>query len=161
MWSSRTRRCAGAAALALCLLGADRPLELRALDGEPVVLVPGRERALVVHFWATWCPSCLEELGGLDAAARRCAAAGVRIAAVNVGDPVEEIRRYLARHPLGLELLRDPEGEVWRRLAGQGLPANATWREGERRVEVGPRSAEAWQAELARLGCDAAAGGGS
>ncbi|MEC7946804.1 MAG: TlpA disulfide reductase family protein, partial [Myxococcota bacterium] len=52
----------------------NRPLRLSEFKGEVVVL----------SFWATWCPPCLEDLDALareDAALR---AEGIRILAVNV-----------------------------------------------------------------------------
>lgn len=142
-------------AAAACLGAAAAPLALVSLDGEPVQLRPDSGApALLVHFWATWCPSCIEELGVLDAAARSCTRARIRIVAVNVGESPEVVRDYLADHDLGLEVLRDPEGAVWRRLSGAGLPANATWSGGSRSVEVGPRSAAQWRERLSDLGCE-------
>lgn len=96
------------------------------------------ERALVVHFWASWCPECEAELPGLERAVRDCAG-DVRIVAVNVGESVDVARRFLERHDSALPLYRDPEGRVWRRLA-RGLPANLIWTRASGRTEIGPKS---------------------
>lgn len=130
------------------------PLELETLDGEPVALAPSPGRALVVHFWATWCPSCVDELPALAAARAACAGA-VGIAVVDVDEDAEEIRRFLDERGIGLDSLRDPDGRAWRASVGaRGLPANLVWTaDGERRSEVGPRSRERWQALFAELGC--------
>ena len=79
------------------LLGAaSGGLELHSVDGEAVRLRPeSADAPLVLHFWATWCPSCVEELGVLDAAVRDCLAAGVQVVAVNVGEDAATIRQYL------------------------------------------------------------------
>jgi thiol-disulfide isomerase/thioredoxin len=149
------RRVLALAAAAALLLGADAPLSLLSLDGEPVELRPGDEAALLVHFWATWCPSCVEELPLLAAAVARCPEERVRILMVDVDESAETVRAWLAERDLALPVLRDPKGAVWRRLGGGGLPLNATWSGGRRRVEVGPRDAAAWRAALQQLGCPA------
>jgi thiol-disulfide isomerase/thioredoxin len=109
------------------------------------------ERALVVHFWASWCPECGEELPGLERAVRDCAGE-VRVVAVNVAEPADVARRFLERHASALPLFRDPDGRVWRRLA-RGLPANLIWTRASRRVEVGPKDPSEWGRLLSSLGC--------
>ena len=134
--------------------GADSgPLALEELDGRPAELSLGPgEAALVVHFWATWCASCVEELGVLDSAARACGG-GIRVVAVNVAEEVEKIRGFLAVHDLGLRQLRDANGDVWRGVSSRGLPVNLIWTAAGRRVESGPRDAKAWRKILDELGC--------
>jgi thiol-disulfide isomerase/thioredoxin len=140
----------------LLLLGAasEPPLAFETLAGEPVRLeLEASEAGLVVHFWATWCPECTEELPALDRAAARCPGGAVRVVAVNVGEARPAVEQFLARTPLRLRVLRDPEGRVWRRVAGRGLPGNLFLTRDARRSEVGPRGAESWERKLAELGC--------
>lgn len=141
-----------AALLTLWLGAADSPLEVENAAGERVTLALGaEERALVVHFWASWCPECEDELPGLERAVRACAA-DVRVLAVNVAEPVDVARRFLERHNSALPLYRDPDGRVWRRLA-RGLPANLVWTRASRHTEVGPKSPSEWKEILHGLGC--------
>jgi thiol-disulfide isomerase/thioredoxin len=146
-------------ALALPLLvGGSAGAPPSALDasGAAVALAPAAgERAVLAHFWATWCPECVDELPLLARLAPRCASSGVRILAVNVGESAERVEGYLREHGLALRVLRDPNGDAWRRLSGRGLPANAVWKPGAAAptVDVGPRDAAAWQQALRRLGC--------
>lgn len=145
-----------AAALGLLAAASPAPLALVNLQGERVeVALAPEERALVVHFWATWCPSCVEELAVLDRAVQRCAGGSVRVLAVNVGEDADTVERYASEHGLGLALLRDPRGAVFRAVSGAGLPLNLVWTAQERRVELGPRDAARWARELRGLGCDA------
>lgn len=131
----------------------EAPLEALGADGERVELSLGADGgALIVHFWASWCPECAEELPQLEAAAARCAAT-VRVAAVNVGESQAVAERFRARHGLRLPLLRDPDGKLFRRFA-RGLPANLIWTRDGRRVVTGPYRREQWEAELASLGCE-------
>lgn len=135
----------------------DAPLRVETLAGEPVELSLRQEdRALLVHFWASWCRECVEELPVLAAATDRCRAAGVRLVSVNVGEDRKTIEAFLAPLDISHPVLRDPRGRTWRRAAGTGLPANVIWTPEGRTADVGPRSASAWAQTLADLGCGAA-----
>jgi thiol-disulfide isomerase/thioredoxin len=152
------RRLTPAATLLLlaAATAAEKPLSFLDLRGGVVEVAPADAGgAVVLHFWASWCPSCLEELPPLERAAGACRGAPVRVWAVNTGEGAEEVAAFVAKHGIGLPVLRDPKGRVWRELSGQGLPLNVVWRGDIRRVEVGPRSEDAWRAELAALGCGA------
>jgi thiol-disulfide isomerase/thioredoxin len=154
------RAVLSAFAAAACLLGAapPAPLELVTLAGERVSLAPSDGRALVVHFWATWCPSCANELPELVRASAACAAA-VEIAIVDVGDGPDDVRAFLVEHGITAAPLLDPDGKAWRAaVGGGGLPANLVWSATERRSELGPRTPERWRELLAQLGCTAAPG---
>jgi thiol-disulfide isomerase/thioredoxin len=134
---------------------AEAPLEALAADGARVELSLGAdEAALIVHFWASWCPECVRELPQLEGVAARCRGA-VRVAAVNVGESREAAESFRSRHGLRLPLLRDPDGDLWRRFA-RGLPANLVWTRDGRRVATGPGSHAEWEQRLAQLGCEAA-----
>ena len=124
------------------------------MDGAPlaVALAPD-ERALVLHFWATWCPDCIEELPVLVAAARRCDRSHVRVLLVNTGEAPEVAQTFLDEHHIRASVVLDRKGKVWRSVAPAGLPANVTWTSDGLRTEVGPRTAEAWTHTLAALGC--------
>jgi thiol-disulfide isomerase/thioredoxin len=145
-----------AIALGLVLLAAsaraDDALALLDLDGRPVALAPAPGRPLVVHFWATWCPSCKGELGDLDAAARSCS--GVDVVAVNVGEDPRDVAEWLAERPPTLRVLIDPGGKAWRASGGREMPVNAIWTVADRTWTFGPSSLDAWRERLAGLGCE-------
>ena len=134
---------------------AEAPLAVLRADGTRTELsLPGGGGALLIHFWASWCPECVRELPELERSAERCAGT-VTVAAVNVGESLEAAESYRAEHGLRLPLLRDPDGELWRRFA-RGLPANVIWTRDGRRVLTGPASPAEWDRRLAELGCAAA-----
>ncbi len=64
-------------------------LSLRALSGKP----------LVVNFWATWCPPCVEELPLLNAFYRQHAADGWQVVGLAIDQP-SAVRKFLQRMPL-------------------------------------------------------------
>ncbi|MGB8294424.1 MAG: TlpA disulfide reductase family protein [Polyangia bacterium] len=75
---------------------AGKKWSLRALRGRPVL----------VSFWATWCPPCVQEMPSLDALARRLGDRAT-ILAVSVDENWEAIRKFF---PQGtpLTVLLDP-----------------------------------------------------
>ncbi len=111
------------------------------------------DRALIVHFFATWCPSCGEEIPDLERAALACDGRGVRVVAVDVGESAEVVARYAREHAIGLPVLLDPKGRVFRDLGLRGLPANRIVTARGARLLEGPSSAGAWRERLATLGC--------
>jgi thiol-disulfide isomerase/thioredoxin len=58
--------------------------------------VPAREgKVVLVHFWATWCPPCREELPGLLALADELRASGrFELHAISVDDDWSTIEKY-------------------------------------------------------------------
>lgn len=131
------------------------PLEFAALDGGVVDFSnPAVDSSLILHFWATWCPSCAEEMRVLDIEVSACAEGRVTVVAVNVDEDVETIQRYWKAHDLGLQVVRDKGGDEWRRLGGKGLPFNYIKNGDASRTLAGPRDAVAWREVLAELGCE-------
>ena len=136
-------------------------LEARAVDsllvedieGSTVELAPAAGGALVIHFWATWCPSCNHERGALDRAARGCDAARVAVLAVDVGEEPATVREYLAESPLALRVLLDRGGKTWRKGGGREMPANWIWTPTSRSWTFGPSSEAEWRARFTALGC--------
>lgn len=132
---------------------ADESLTLLTADGSEVEVRPEPGRPLVLHFWATWCPSCAEDLTHLQHAYADCRESAVQLYLVNVGDDEEEIRSFTEQHEIRLPLLRDPKGDVWRRVDRRGLPTNLVWSTEGRRIELGPKTESEWRALLEAVGC--------
>ena len=74
--------------------------ELVRPGGQPLVMAQLRGRPLVLNFWATWCPPCVEEMPLLDRFARERAASGWQVVGVAVDGPTP-VREFLQRQPVG------------------------------------------------------------
>jgi peroxiredoxin len=122
----------------------------------PVTVRPEAGQTLILHFWATWCPTCIDDLVHLQVAAATCREERARIIAVNVGESEADVSAFAAQHSLKLPVLRDPKGRVWRSVDGRGLPTNLFWSQQGRRSEIGPKSEIEWQHALASFECDTA-----
>ena len=68
-------------------------------DGTPLSLETLRGRPLVINFWATWCPPCVEEMPLLDAFYQENAAKSWQIVGIAIDQP-SAVRRFLAAQPV-------------------------------------------------------------
>jgi thiol-disulfide isomerase/thioredoxin len=69
------------------------PLPLRSLLGQP----------LLVNFWATWCPPCVEELPLLESFYQQQKAKGWRLLGIAIDQP-SAVRSWLQRSPLSFAI---------------------------------------------------------
>ncbi len=66
---------------------------------QPLRMADFRGRPLLVNFWATWCPPCVEELPMLNAFHRAHAAHGWQVVGLAVDQP-SAVRTFLQKLPL-------------------------------------------------------------
>lgn len=69
-------------------------------------------RLLVLNFWATWCPPCLEEIPSLDTFQKRLAHAGVVVLGISVDSDAVAYRQFLERARVSFLTARDPEARI-------------------------------------------------
>lgn len=69
-------------------------MAMAALQGRPVLL----------NFWATWCPPCVEELPLLDAFHKENAANGWQVLGIAVDQPAS-VQSFLVRQPLSFPVV--------------------------------------------------------
>ena len=112
-------------------------LQVEFRDGT-VALAASRDRVVLVHFWATWCAPCREELPGLIEAARK---AELPLLAVT-DEPWETVTPYFDG-AVPAEVVRDPSGEGAGRFSVSGLPETFVVRDG--RVIARTGGARDWQ----------------
>ena len=67
--------------------------------GEDLHLAQWRGHPVVVNFWATWCPPCVEEMPLLDDFFRQNSAKGWKMIGIAIDQP-SQIRRFLAQRPV-------------------------------------------------------------
>lgn len=73
-------------------------------DGRPQPLSQWRGRVLVVNFWATWCPPCVEEMPDLQRVRDANAARGVEVIGIGI-DSAQKVREFRDRLDIRLPLL--------------------------------------------------------
>ncbi|HJN07762.1 MAG TPA: DUF2092 domain-containing protein [Pirellulaceae bacterium] len=93
------------------------------LDGSPFNLQERyAENILMVDFWATWCGPCVKELPILMKVAEQYADRGVALYAINQGEDVETIQRFLDQQKWKLNVVLDQKGAVGSAYAVEGIP---------------------------------------
>lgn len=69
-------------------------------SGEDLRMSAFHGKPLLLNFWATWCPPCVDELPMIDAFWHEHAANGHQVVALAIDQP-SAVRRFLGRQPLG------------------------------------------------------------
>ncbi|WP_225780998.1 TlpA disulfide reductase family protein [Xenophilus sp. Marseille-Q4582] len=94
------RRGAGPVSAGATALGADfwaqrfeRP------EGGELALASLQGRPLLINFWATWCPPCVEELPMLDRFHAAQGERGMQVVGLAIDQP-SAVRKFLARTPV-------------------------------------------------------------
>lgn len=82
-------------------------LALNSLDHGTRSLAALHGKVVLVHFFATWCEPCREEMAALRRLSARMAARPFAILAVDVGEPETRVRRFFAQEPAPFPILMD------------------------------------------------------
>jgi cytochrome c biogenesis protein CcmG/thiol:disulfide interchange protein DsbE len=69
-------------------------------------------RLLVLNFWATWCPPCVQEMPSLDEFQRRLASSGVVVLGVSVDRSERAYKEFLEKAKVTFLTARDPSAEI-------------------------------------------------
>ena len=74
-----------------------------------VTLSNFRGKVVVLNFWATWCPPCVEETPSLVQMQDRLKDKGVTVVAVSVDADESAYRRFIKDHKMNLLTVRDAD----------------------------------------------------
>ncbi len=93
--------------------------------GDTLAMSAFRGQRLIVNFWATWCPPCVEEMPLLDRFYRENSSSGWKVVGLAIDQP-SAVRQFISRtmvtFPIGLAGLEGTElGKSLGNSAG-GLP---------------------------------------
>jgi len=78
--------------------------------------------AVLLLFWATWCPYCKEELKGIEDRYKELEKEGVKLLAVDVGEPPNAVTSFLSRRGLNFTVLMDKDMTVTDSYGIIGVP---------------------------------------
>lgn len=78
-------------------------LKFDAPSGPALDMARFQGKPLLVNFWATWCPPCIEELPLIDAFYKENAAKGWQVVGL-AADQSSAVRQFLGKKPLGFPI---------------------------------------------------------
>jgi thiol-disulfide isomerase/thioredoxin len=89
-------------------------------SGAPVALASRLEPVTLVHFWATWCPPCRQEIPSLLAFADEVGPGRLKLVLVAVADERDRAVQFVGNRRF--PVLFDPVWDVARRFRTEQLP---------------------------------------
>ncbi len=89
-------------------LGPTLQISLCKIPIVPSTLNQFHGQIVVLNFWATWCPPCVEEMPSLVEMQRQMKAKGVTVLAVSIDVDENAYRAFLKQHGVDLLTVRDP-----------------------------------------------------
>lgn len=97
-------------------------MAVEAFDGTEVKLSDYTGTPLVVNFWASWCPPCVAEMPDLEAV-HQATADQVTFVGVDTQDQPEAAARLVEETGVTYDLVRDPDGALFRAFGVFGMPS--------------------------------------
>ncbi len=93
--------------------------------GRTVSLHDFRGKVVVLNFWATWCPPCVEEMPSLVALQSKPQVKNkVQIFAVSLDQDEAAYKKFLSDYHINILTVRDPSQESTQALRNHRLPGN-------------------------------------
>jgi peroxiredoxin len=95
---------------------------LKTLDGNQVLLTDFKGKPVLLKFWATWCPSCVEELPPMQKFSDgRTDQLVILLAAID-GEKEKKIQRLIKEKKITVPVLLDPKAKTARSYGVNFVP---------------------------------------
>lgn len=95
---------------------------LKDLGGESVSLGSLRGKVVVLSFWATWCPSCKEDMPLLNTLASEYAERGLVILGLAEDSSETRVKDYISANPATFRILLDKDAKASRQFRAYSIP---------------------------------------
>lgn len=95
-------------------------LILKDMDDTEYDISSYKGRVVVLNFWTTWCPPCVEEIPSLGRLQAAFSDDDLVVLSVDIGETREEIEIFLSQIPADFPVLLDPDGDTvkpWKIIA--------------------------------------------
>ena len=101
--------------------GATPDFRLPDAAGHLVSLSGQRGHPVLLNFWATWCPPCVDEVPSLEELARRLDGTDMRMLAVSVDDDWAAVRRFFLKGS-AISVVLDTSHDVPKKFGTEKYP---------------------------------------
>jgi peroxiredoxin len=110
--------------------------------GGKVRMTEQRGKVVMINFWATWCPPCLEEMPAMERLYRRQKETGFTLIAVSVDADPKKVAPFVTEHKLTFPIGLDPRMEMANTYGVRALPSSfIVARDGKlAALAIGPRT---------------------
>ena len=95
--------------------------QLPDVNGKMVSLSAQKGHPVLINFWATWCPPCIEEMPSMEELARSIQNTDVRMFAISVDENWDLVRRFFAAGTK-MGVLLDVSKEVPKKFGTEKYP---------------------------------------
>jgi peroxiredoxin len=93
------------------------------LDGSQVILPDAAAgKVVIIHFWASWCPFCVKEIGAIESIVTAYKEKGVVAYSINAGETPDAARDYVAKTKATYPILLDPTMEITKGCGVNSIP---------------------------------------
>ena len=82
------------------------------LNGKPARLSDLKGKVVLLNFWATWCPPCVDEAPSLNALQHRIAPLGGTVLGVSVDDDEQAYQGFIKHYELAFPTYRDTTKQI-------------------------------------------------
>jgi cytochrome c biogenesis protein CcmG, thiol:disulfide interchange protein DsbE len=98
-------------------------ITLNDLNGNRVVIPSDfRGKVALIHFWASWCPTCRGEMTALEALYAKYGGKGVLPCSIGLGEKKETTMSYLKNMTISYPVLLDPGSSSRKPFTVAGVP---------------------------------------
>ena len=119
--------------MALALLGASKLFAIdtrevapkfhaKSMDGEKFNNDSIRGKAVLLQFWATWCPYCKRDQEAVDSITQEYAEKGLIVLAVDVQESRGKVQRYLKDSPRACKIVLTDDTNLAAIFAARAFP---------------------------------------
>lgn len=92
------------------------------LGGGPTKLSSYRGSLVLLNFWATWCPSCREEIPSMEKLYSTLKKKGFVIVAVDLSEPRKVVQSFVTANRMTYPVLLDASGDVGALYGARTIP---------------------------------------
>lgn len=97
---------------------------LQSIDQGELRLSSFKGKVVLMNFWATWCPPCIEEMPSMQRLYHELPRDSFEILAINMQEDRGTVQQFISEHSFEYPILLDFGGEVAQRYAVRGLPTS-------------------------------------